>query len=124
MPEKTFVLVVEDDAFYANIYRTKLSKEGFDVEVAENGDKALEIAKKRRPALMLLDLIMPGKDGFETLADFRKEASLQDLKIIVLSNLSQDEDIDRAKSLGATEYIIKANISLEEMIGKIKQYAE
>jgi len=122
MPEKTFVLVVEDDTFYASVYRAKLAKEGFEIEVAENGDKALERAKKRRPDLMLLDLIMPGKDGFETLADFRKEETLRDLKIIVLSNLSQEEDIARAKSLGATEYVIKSNVSLEELMKKIKQY--
>jgi len=116
------VLVVEDDPFYLNIYRAKFVKEGFDVRLAKNGDEALEAARNRRPDLMLLDLIMPGKDGFETLADFQKDPALAGIRIVVLSNLSQEEDMERAKGLGATEYVVKANISLQEIVEKVKRY--
>lgn len=120
MAEKPFVLVVEDDPFYANIYKTKLKKEGIDAEVVINGDAAMLAAKKRKPALILTDLIMPGKDGFATLKEVKADPELKDVKVIVLSNLSQEEDIRRVKELGAAEYLIKANVSIQEVIDKIK----
>lgn len=120
MAENQFVLVVEDDPFYANIYRTKLTKENIDVEVASNGDDALAISRKRKPALVLTDLIMPRKDGFQTLKEFKEDPLLKDIKMIVLSNLSQEEDMKRVKELGAEEYIIKANVSLQEVVEKVK----
>lgn len=120
MAENKFVLVVEDDPFYANIYKTKLKKEGIDAEVVINGDAAMLVAKKRKPALILTDLIMPGKDGFATLKEVKADPELKDVKVIVLSNLSQEEDIRRVKELGAAEYLIKANVSIQEVIDKIK----
>lgn len=120
MAENQFVLVIEDDPFYANIYRTKLTKENIDVEVASNGDDALAIARKRKPALVLTDLIMPRKDGFQTLKEFKEDPILKDIKMIVLSNLSQEEDMERVKTLGAEEYLIKANVSLQEVVEKVK----
>lgn len=120
MAESKFVLVVEDDPFYANIYKTKLKKEGIDAEVVINGDAAMIMAKQRKPALILTDLIMPGKDGFATLKEVKSDPELKDIKVIVLSNLSQEEDIRRVKELGAAEYLIKANVSIQEVIDKIK----
>ena len=122
VPVAKSVLVVEDDPFYSNIYKAKFTKEGFDVRIAKNGDEAMKAARERKPDLMLLDLIMAGKDGFETLADFRNDPTFSDLRIIVLSNLSQEEDIERTKRLGATEYVVKANISLQDMVDKVKGY--
>lgn len=120
MEEKKFVLVVEDDPFYANVYKTKLKKEGIDAEVVVNGDAAMAVIKKRKPALILSDLIMPGKDGFALLKEIKADPKLADVKIIVLSNLSQEEDMRRTKELGAAEYLIKMNISIQEVIDKIK----
>lgn len=120
MAEKKFVLVAEDDPFYANIYKTKLKKEGIDAEVVVNGDAAMAAAKKRKPALVLCDLIMPGKDGFTMLKEIKADPKLADVKVIVLSNLSQEEDIRRAKELGAAEYLVKARIPIQEVIDKIK----
>lgn len=120
MAEKQFVLVLEDDPFYANIYKTKLKKEGIDAEVVINGDAAMVAIKKRKPALILTDLIMPGKDGFATLKELKADPALKDIKVIVLSNLSQEEDIRRVKELGAAEYLIKANVSIQEVVDKIK----
>jgi len=124
MTEVPFVLVVEDDPFYANIYRTKLAKENIDAEVVMNGDAALVAARKRKPALVLTDLIMPGKDGFQTLKEFKEDPLLKDIKIIVLSNLSQAEDMERVKALGAEEYLVKANTSLQEVVEKVKSNLE
>ena len=119
---KKTILVAEDDSFYSNIYKFKLNKEGFDVQTANNGDEALKLAKEHKPDLILLDLIMPIKDGFETLKELKLDPALKDVKVIVISNLGQDEDITRTKELGAQDYLVKANMSIQEMMDKVKSY--
>ena len=116
------ILVAEDDSFYSNIYKFKLNKEGFKVETATNGNETLEQTKIHKPDLILLDLIMPIKDGFETLKELKEDPSLKDIKVIVISNLGQDSDITRAKELGAQDYLVKANMSIQEMMDKVKSY--
>ncbi|OGD95156.1 hypothetical protein A3A48_04260 [Candidatus Curtissbacteria bacterium RIFCSPLOWO2_01_FULL_37_9] len=116
------MLVAEDDRFYSNIYKTKLSKEGYEVEVANNGDQALKIAKEKTPDLILLDLIMPNKDGFELLKELREDNNLKKVKIIILSNLGQEEDIKRVRVYGVVDYLVKTNISIHTVIDKIKEH--
>jgi len=113
-------LVAEDDKYYGKIYKAKLNKEGLDVTVAINGKLALEEAAKRKPDLMLLDLVMPVMDGFETLKTLKADPNLKTVKVVVLSNLGQDEDIQKAKDLGAADYIVKSNVSISELVAKIK----
>lgn len=120
MGEGKLVLVIEDDPFYFNIYKMKLAKEGIRAEVALNADAGLAVARKEKPALILTDLVMPGKDGFEVLKELKADPTLRDVPVIVFSNLSQEEDMRRAKELGALEYVVKANISIQEMIEKVK----
>lgn len=122
IPEKKFILIAEDDKFYTNIYWAKLTKEGYDVVVAREGTTVLSIAKDKKPDLILLDLIMPGMNGFETLQALKSEAKLRDVKVIVLSNLAQEEDMAKVMSMGASEYIIKSDISIQEVVDKIKHY--
>lgn len=120
MSEK-YVLIVEDDPFYSKIYKTKLAKENLNALLASNGNDAIKTIKEQgAPALVLLDLIMPGKDGFETLAEIKQDPTMKDVPVVVLSNLSQEEDINRVKALGASEYLIKSNISIQEVVDKIK----
>lgn len=119
MPEK-FVLIVEDDKFYANIYKTKLAKELYAVLVVGDGRKALEAMAARKPDLVLLDLVMPIMDGFETLKAMRADPNLKAIKVIILSNLSQEEDIKKAKQMGAVDYLVKTNMSIKEVTEKIK----
>lgn len=119
---KKFVLVAEDDKFYSDVFKTKLGKEDFDVVVAADGSEALKLARERKPDLMLLDLIMPVKDGFETLKELRADQELKDIKVVVLSNLGQDADVKKAKDLGADDYLVKTNISISEMVAKVKSY--
>lgn len=116
------ILVVEDDKFYANIYRTKFAKEGYDIRLASDGDEALMMVRERRPDLVLLDLIMPKKDGFETLRELKADAALKDIRVVVFSNLSQEEDVKRVMDAGAHDYIVKANISLQDMVDRVKGY--
>jgi DNA-binding response OmpR family regulator len=118
---KPYILVAEDDKFYANIYRSKFTKEGFDVLVVQNGDEVLREIKLKKPDLLLLDLIMPVKDGFEVLEALQKDEEMRGVKVIVLSNLSQEEDTQRALKLGAKDYFVKANISIQEVIERVKK---
>lgn len=121
MPDEKYVLVVEDDPFYGNIYKTKLSKEKIAAEIAHNGNEALKIAREKKPSFILMDLIMPEKDGFQALAEFKADPVLKDIKIVVLSNLSQEEDIQRVMDLGAAEYLVKANVPIQQVVAKIKE---
>jgi putative two-component system response regulator len=121
MPDNKYVLVVEDDSFYQKIYKTKLAKEDISAELASNGDEAIKIIKERgAPSLMMLDLIMPGKDGFQTLAEIKASPEMKDIPVIVLSNLSQEEDIKRIMEMGATEYLIKANTPIQDIVSRLK----
>lgn len=120
--EKKYILVAEDDKFYGNIYKTKLTKEGFDVHVAMNGEEAMKSLHERRPDILILDLIMPIKDGFEVLKEIRSDTKLKDLKVLALSNLGQEEDKKRVTELGVLEYLIKTNLSIQEVTAKIKKY--
>jgi len=115
------LLVAEDDQFYANLYRTKLEKEGFGVVVASNGTETLELLKKHRPNLIILDLVMPEMDGFEVLKKLKEESDLKDVPVIILSNLGQEEDIERAKELGVFKYIIKSNVSIHQMVESVEE---
>lgn len=117
---KKHILLVEDDEFISDVYTTKLSREGFEVDRAENGEVALKKAREHKPNLILLDLMMPIKDGFETLRELKLDTLLKDIKVIVLSNLSQPEDKEKVKNLGADDYCVKAESSFQEMIGKVK----
>lgn len=123
MPDtKPLVLVAEDDKFYASIYQAKLEREGYRVAIARDGVETIKMVGEQSPDLLLLDLIMPVKDGFETLKELRAKPDTKDLKVIVFSNLGQEDDIDRVKEMGVTDYLVKTNISIQEMIEKVKQH--
>jgi len=114
------VLVVEDDQFLANAYKLKLTKSGFEVTIAFDGVEALQSMRESVPDVVLLDLIMPNIDGFACLDEMQKHEKLRNIPVIVASNLGQKEDIDRAKALGAVDFIIKSNVSIEEIVQKVK----
>ncbi len=115
------VLVVEDDRFLVSAYRAKLEKSGYEVQIASDGDEALAALKTFLPDVMLLDLVMPKRDGFSTLEEIKKDARLSKIPIIVTSNLGQKEDIDKAMALGANDYIIKSDLSIEELVAKVQK---
>ncbi len=115
------LLVAEDDQFYANLYRTKLEKEGFGVLVASNGTETLDLLRKNNPDLIILDLVMPEMDGFEVLKKLKEEKDLRDVPVIVLSNLGQPEDVERAKAMGIFKYIIKSNVSIHQMVESVEE---
>jgi two-component system, OmpR family, alkaline phosphatase synthesis response regulator PhoP len=114
------VLIAEDDKFLASAYRLKLVKEGFEVKVAGDGVEALEMLKAFVPDIIVLDLMMPNKDGFATLKEIKEDEKLNKIPVIIASNLGQAEDVEKAKKLGAVDYIIKAELSISELIKKIE----
>lgn len=122
--KKFLILAVEDDVFIADVHRKKLAKEGYEVVLATNGQEAMNFVKQRKPDLILLDLIMPVKDGFETLKELKADPELKGIKIIILSNLSQEEDKQKVIEMGAVDYMVKANVSFREILDLIKKHLE
>ncbi len=121
MPAKpNKVLVVEDETFLVKIYAVKLKKEGYDVSIATDGEEAVRMAAEVKPDLILLDLILPKMNGFEALEKMRATAANKHTPVIVLSNLGQEEDIKRVAALGATDYLVKANFSIQDVIQKMR----
>lgn len=114
------ILVAEDDKFLSNAYRVKLTKAGFEVKMASDGQEALNILQTFIPDIILLDLVMPIKDGFATLEAIKGDARLRAIPVIVASNLGQKEDCDRALRLGAADFVVKSDLSLDTLIQKIR----
>ena len=122
MPENRNILIAEDDPFYGSILRTKLTKEGFEVLVVKNGDEAMASLRAHKPQLLITNLIMPVKDGFTLLAEIRTDPDLKSLNVLVLSNLGEEDDKKKVLAIGALDYIVKVNISLGDIIEKVKGY--
>lgn len=116
-----YILIVEDDEFISDVYMKKLAMEGFEVSLARDGEEALRAIRDRKPDVLLLDIMIPLKDGFQVLSELRADAGLSDIRVVVMSNLSQGKDIAHAKELGALDYIVKSNISLPDMVQRIRK---
>lgn len=118
--EKLKVLIVDDDAFLSGIYATKLELEGFQVVAARDGEEGVKQALAEKPAIILLDVLMPKLDGFETLKRLKLDPVTKDIPVIMLTNLGQKEDIEQALQDGAVDYLIKAHFVPAEAVDKIK----
>ncbi len=119
--EKKSVLIVEDDQFFSGLVAQKLNQAGFEVLLAGGGEEALNVLKEKTPSLIILDLMMPGMDGFEVLSRIKKEEKTKEIPTVVLSNLGQRDEVDRAISLGADDFLIKVNFTLDEIVEKVKE---
>jgi DNA-binding response OmpR family regulator len=115
------VLVIEDDKFLQRLLVMKLAQDGFDVVGASDGEDGLRRIVTEPPDLVVLDLILPKMDGFEVLTQMRTNSQTRDIPVIVLSNLGQEEDVSRVKQLGAMEFLTKSDISIHEVVQKIKE---
>ncbi len=120
----TKVLIVDDDAFLLDMYSIKFKESGFSVEIAQNGEEAVEKVKELNPDVILLDIVMPKLDGFEVLRAFKKDKIAENALIIILTNLGQKEDIEKGLALGAADYIIKAHFTPSEVVAKVKSLLE
>lgn len=121
MSEAKKILLVEDDPLIIEIYTTKLRETNFEVETAVDGEKALKKIKAGGFDLLVLDIVLPELTGFEILEKIRKDKELKDLKIIVLSNLGQKTDIEKAQKFGVAKYLIKAHYTPSEVVGEIEK---
>lgn len=117
---KKKVLLVEDDKFLSEMYSAKLVESGFEVEAAFDGLEGLAKAQDK-PDLILLDIVLPKKDGFEILAELKKDEALKSIPVIALTNLGQKEEVDKGLKLGASGYIVKAHFTPTEVVAKIKK---
>ncbi len=114
------IMIIEDDHFLSSLMKARLEKEGFMVVQAFDGEEALQMLKAEIPALVILDLIMPKVTGFEVLQMISITTQLDKVPVVIVSNLAQDSDIEKARQLGAREYFIKVKISIDDLVGKIK----
>jgi len=116
----TKIMIVEDDPTLRDIYITRFDAEGYNVVSAIDGEAALSTAVKEQPDLILLDIMMPKISGFDVLDILRATPETKDTKIIVMSALSQTADIEKGKSLGANAYLVKSQVTLSEVVEKVK----
>jgi len=118
---KKKILLVEDDKFLSEMYSTKLTESGFDVETAFDGEEGLKKAENFQPDLILLDIVLPKKDGFEVLKELKAKEKLSKIFVIALTNLGQKEEVQKGFDLGANDYIIKAHFTPTEVVAKAKK---
>ena len=118
------LLIIEDEEFLVQALKDSFEQEGYEVDVALDGDEGMAHIAKTRPDLILLDLLMPKKDGFYVLEQVKKNPDLKMIPIIVLSNLGGDEEIKKALSLGADDYFVKSQHAIQEILEKVKDYLE
>ncbi len=114
------ILLAEDDRFLRKAAESALTRSGYTVVTAADGDEALARARDSAPELVLLDLIMPGRNGFDVLHALKSDPATKAIPVIVLSNLGQDGDVQRALALGAAAYCIKANLSLQGLVRQVE----
>ncbi len=115
------ILLVEDDPFLIEIYSQKLKKAGLEVRVAKDGGKAIQLLGESIPDLLILDIVLPEIEGWEILQKIRKQPKFDGLKIIILSNLGQKEEVEKGLKLGADKYLIKAHYTPSEVVEEIKK---
>ncbi|MEA3453121.1 MAG: response regulator [Patescibacteria group bacterium] len=115
------ILIVEDDKFLRELISRKLINEGFKIEEAIDGEEGLKKLQEMKPDLILLDLILPGLDGFEVLERTKDNPSTSMIPILILSNLGQKDEIERGLKLGAVDFLVKAHFTPEEIVDKVKE---
>jgi CheY-like chemotaxis protein len=114
------ILLADDDQFIAVAYKDGLERAGYKVVVAKDGKEALDLAKTTTPDLILLDLIMPNTNGFEVLQKLKEDENLRQVPVLVLTNLSQEGDEAEARSYGIVDFLVKADISLKDLLSHIQ----
>lgn len=115
------ILLVEDDDSLASVYQTRLEAEGFIIKRVPNGEEALAAALEMRPDLILLDVMMPKVSGFDVLDILRNTPETADLKIIMLTALSQESDKEKARNLGVDDYLVKSQVVISDVVQKVKE---
>ena len=115
------ILIIEDEKLLRDLLQNRLIKEGYEVSTAEDGEQGLKMMEKDKPDLILLDIIMPKKSGFEVMEEMQDDPELKNILIVIISNSGQPVEIDKAKKLGAKDWLIKTEFDPQEVIEKVKQ---
>lgn len=115
------IMIIEDDRLLRDMMSRKLEKEGYKVSLVIDGSEGEEKVREMKPDAILLDLILPGVNGFEILENIKKDESLKEIPVIILSNLGQKSEVDKGMELGASDYLVKAHFTPEEIIKKIEK---
>jgi DNA-binding response OmpR family regulator len=120
---KKIIMIAEDDAFIGDIYEVKLKDAGYDVILASDGRDAIEkLEAGVKPNILLLDIVMPYMDGFDVLEAMNKRDDWKKIPVVLLTNLSQKEDVDKGMALGAKDYLIKSHFTPTEVLSKVEKY--
>lgn len=114
------ILFIEDEPTLQKVAGEVLRQEGYDVKSILDGAEGLKAVKEEKPDLVLLDLILPSKNGFEVLKEMKEDDSTKDIPVIILTNLEGSQDVEKALELGATTYLVKANYELDDIVKKVK----
>ncbi len=118
------VLVVEDDALLQDMLAQQLSKDNWGVSYAKDAERAYELARSEKPDVILLDLMLPGVSGYDILATLKKDPELMHIPVIILSNLGQQEDMEKGLQMGAADFMIKSNFTLDEVSARMRALME
>jgi DNA-binding response OmpR family regulator len=116
------ILLVEDEPMLSNLLKQRLEKEGIQVTAAHDGEEAVKLLKQDKPDLILLDIILPKMSGFEVLEEMKGDPTVQSAPVVVVSNLGQDSDVEKAQKFGAVGYFVKAQMSIEDLVFKVKEF--
>lgn len=119
--QKKKILIAEDEPILMEMYRVYFEKAGFEVLNAENGQVCIEIVKKDKPDILLLDVLMPRLNGWDVLKELKNNPETKDMPILVLSNLSQTQEIQKGLDLGADDYIIKSDLTPKDLLAKVEK---
>lgn len=118
------ILLIEDDENLIRSLTDFIKKEGFEIISAMNGEEGIKKAGIINPDLILLDIILPKKNGFAVLEELKKDENLKNIPVVILTNLEEEKDIEKALSLGAYTYLVKANYSLDDILKKVREILE
>lgn len=118
--KKYTLVVIEDDKYLADIYAAKLKLEGFNVEIANDGEAGVKAVKKLMPDLILLDIMMPIMDGFSVLHAIKTDKETKDITVILLTNLDSPEDVKRGLEMGASDYMVKAHFVPSDIVDRVR----
>ena len=122
MDQKKKILLIEDDKFLLKLYSDKLNREGFEVSMSITGEEGLGKVAAEKPDLVLLDIILPQKNGFDILSEIKLNSATKNIPVIILTNLGQDSDIKTGFELGAVDYLVKTDFSITKLPEIVRKY--
>ncbi|OGC62309.1 hypothetical protein A3J33_02985 [candidate division WWE3 bacterium RIFCSPLOWO2_02_FULL_53_10] len=117
--KKRILLLIEDNPLLSGLYQSAFEKAGLEVEIAHDGESGLALARQGKPSAILLDLLMPGMSGYEVLEALKKDATTKNIRVIILTIINEKEAQEKARKLGAVDYLIKTDLELPEIVKRV-----